>query len=122
MAINKHQKIGIFLVIAILLALLIFHQYRKSNIKKYEHKTIALVNGYLRGTKSGPILKYIYRIGENIYDGSTYIRSDEYSKYKNRYFIVSYSSKNPGWSEILLDRPVLDTIKIKEAGFKLTNE
>lgn len=119
MNINKNQYIGIILVIGMLLILYSFYKYRNSNIRENGVQTIGLVNGYLRGTKTGPSLKYVYKVDKDKYEGSTYIGSSEYSNYKNRFYQVQYSSENPGWSELLLNRPVTDTIAIIEAGFSI---
>ncbi|MDT7828476.1 hypothetical protein RQM65_07365 [Pricia sp. S334] len=119
MTITRNQYVGIGVVITVLVLFYTFYEYRKWDIERNSHQTIAQVNGYLRGTKTGPSLKYFYRDNDSKYDGSIYIESEKYPAYKNRFFIVNYSAENPSWSEILLSRPVTDTPAIKAAGFRL---
>lgn len=119
MALDRNQYIGICLALVVLIVTYLVFEFRKNNIENNPIKTIGFVNGYLRGAKSGPALLYVYNIGSVEYQGSTYINSDEYSKHRNRFYIIRYSSKNPSWSELLLDEPVTDTTAIKAAGFTI---
>ena len=68
------------------------------------------------GANGIPYIKYKYKVSDKWYYKEA--GSNE-RKSKNIYYYVKYSKEKPEISQILLDEPVRDTIKIKASGFEL---
>ena len=88
---------------------IVFITERQGYYLRKNHKyTIGKAEFTWRSMAVGIQLKYSYRV-----NGSHYTSSNSYNekcKVPGRYYI-KYSVKNPGYSEILQDNPVSDSIK-----------
>ncbi|CAM3511539.1 hypothetical protein [Zobellia roscoffensis] len=115
--INK-KYIPILIVVLFLIAAQGYVSYKKHTINKQFKIVVGKVSGVQKLIKSSPSLFYDYYVGGKLYSGSKKFEGS-FSKYKNRFYSVKYSKENSGWSEILLEQPVTDTIIIKKAGFSL---
>ncbi|MGJ8737146.1 hypothetical protein [Zobellia laminariae] len=115
---NKQKVVVVITVCLGLLILMLCYKYKTKSISKNGIRTIGRVTGFDGGHKtSGPSIMYTYNVNNKKYKGGKYI--EDVSIHKSSFYVVQYSSEKPSWSEILLNQPVTDTIKIKKAGFSL---
>lgn len=115
----KSQKWGILIVLSVLLVYYLFSLYQKKDIDNNRVRTVGQIYGLDGGqATTSPNLRYRYYIKEKRYTGIASFDGD-YRNYENNFYQIDYSAENPNWSEILLTRPITDTVAIKAAGFSL---
>ena len=105
------RKYIVYIGLLILPALLIYGSWRKTQLKKYPRYAITTTIRQIRTLKNGLQIEHIYYV-----NGIKYV--ERYSKderlnitYPNGKYIVRFSSKYPGISEVLWNFPVRDYIK-----------
>ncbi|SHK03446.1 hypothetical protein [Pseudozobellia thermophila] len=118
MTLTKSQK-GTLLFVGISAVIIIcITQYIKSSVKNNSEYTIGYVFDSMNGPSSGPAIYYYYYVDGKKYDNSDYINSD-YDVRVGEFYWVKYSSEHPNWAEIQQNLQVIDSDKIKKAGFSL---
>ncbi|WP_405266881.1 hypothetical protein [Cellulophaga sp. Ld12] len=60
---------------------------------------------------------YEFYVGSKKIEGATYLDGKIYPGWVGKHFKVQYSSKDPEINDLLLSKPVYDTVLIKKAGF-----
>lgn len=110
---NKFNTISKILFLTMLFGYIIYIAVKSYNDKKERNLkskyTIGIVIKISPLSKSGYNLKHIYKINHILYKSSRII--DEKENYLNKRFYVKFESDNPNNCEILLDKPVHDSIK-----------
>jgi hypothetical protein len=87
--------------------------YNYHNYKSFGVAEIVKIDG--QNTNTFAI--YEFFINSQKYDGAIELGIKDNFAVLNRYFKVQYSSKNPEINDILLNKPIYDTLLIKKAGF-----
>ncbi|WP_158976410.1 hypothetical protein [Cellulophaga sp. L1A9] len=104
----------------ILLFAIIYAIY--TNGKEYYHFNLYTVYGIAECTEieiqnTNTYAAYKFYVDGKRINGSIQLGSIVYPGWVGKHFKVQYSSKDPEINEILLDKPVYDTVRIKKAGF-----
>lgn len=117
-SLKKEKFIVVTTVVLGLMILTYLYLNKTNSISEDGIESVAQITGFDGGhATSGPSILYIYKVGPEKFNGSRYI--EDTSNHQYDFYVVRYSSSEPSWSEILLNRPVTDTIAIKAAGFSL---
>ena len=117
----------IFLVYAIISSQILNDKFENSNIEK--KVTIATIIGYIPGAKSPPNFKYKYNIFGQKHEDTHPIVSrirlkgkKELLKYIGKRYYVRVVAGEPEISRLLIDKPVLDSLKQAPSNGWLENE
>ncbi|WP_289064239.1 hypothetical protein [uncultured Zobellia sp.] len=121
MKLTKSQKgtllfVGISAVVTICIT-----QYIKSSLKHNSEYTIGYVFDSMNGPSSGPAIFYYYYVDGEKYDNSDFVNSN-YDVRVGEFYWVKYSSEHPSLAEIQQNFQVIDSDKIRKAGFPLPKE
>jgi len=108
-------------IIFCLVAFIIIHAIkdmnkRKESIENNKFETVAKVYKF-NSNRSFSTYYYIY-----YYEGKKHIDNDDIDNGSRdlsigKFYKVNLSTENPDYSEIILDKEITDTLKIKAAGF-----
>lgn len=105
------KKYIVYLGLLIVPLGLYYRFWRKSELEKYPKYTITTTVRQIRTLKNGLQIEHFYYV-----NGEKYV--ERYGKderlnivYPNGKYIVRFSSKHPGVSEVLWNFPVIDSIK-----------
>ncbi len=113
------RKVYIPLALAIFIAYGIYNTIKKDN-NLSDNKKIGIAKVYeISYSHYRHNADFSFEYNGKWYKGYEYIRDERRESLIDKYFIVEFSSKNPDNNKLLLDRPVYDTLRIKNAGFKI---
>ncbi len=105
----KNRDITLVIVAIIIVGLIIMN-IRENHLLEKEHRyTIGKIYE-IRGTSSGYCPHYIYYVNGKKYDGSMAVEYPDYNIIGKRY-VVKFYPPNPDICNILLNKPVDDSIK-----------
>ena len=112
----KNRNIVIAVFACIMVGLIIMNIRENKLLKKDHRYTIGEIYE-IRGTSSGYRPHFIYYVNGKKYDGSTALKHPDYS-YVGRRYIIKFYPSNPDICDILLNKPVHDSIKnIPDSGW-----
>ena len=121
MAITKSQKVTLISVLVLVMATYLVSLFLRKSINDNPRYTVGFVYDYMDGGSTGPSVFYYYYVNNKKYENSDYQDRKNGAKTGNFYF-VKYSFDNPNLAELQQSRQILDTVKIKEAGFTLSKK
>ena len=110
-------SLGITATLLMIILAVVDMYKREKSIKKNEYETVAKVYKYYSNRSNS---RYYY---EYFYHGKKYqndedIDNGNQEECVNKYYKLELSTENPQFSEIYLEEEIVDSLKIKEAGFE----
>ncbi len=108
-------SVGFFIIVITMIK----QKKNKNEINSNLHETVAMVTG-LPDNRNITIVEYKYVYDNEIYNSDELTDLDVTKAIVNKYYRVYISTINPSKSLIQLDKEVIDTNRIKAAGFDLS--
>lgn len=89
---------------------------KNKSINENEAYMVALVTKF-HSNRSFETYYYTFRYNGRVYEHSKHINGFDGEDHVGRYYMVRFSSENPHYSELFLDKEITDTAAIARAGF-----
>ncbi|MBC9795224.1 hypothetical protein [Sinomicrobium weinanense] len=115
----KKEKIVLLVLFSLFLIFAVYRHFTKaSDIENNKLTGIAKIYdiSYSHYRYNGD---YTFKYEGEWYKGYKHLKEGEDKSLIGRYFAVEFSSENPAENKLLLNKEIKDTLKIREAGFKI---
>ena len=113
---RKSKKLNLLIFGSLLIFIFYKNFERIYHLYYYSEQTIGKTIE-LGSTGNAKKISYEYTVQNKNYTNSKFLKGRCGECNLNKFFIVKYSSKKPGISELEIDKEIKDSILIKNAGF-----
>lgn len=109
---NRLNRIGIFFLFFFIVLVVVKWYIDKKELEKSHHYCIGFVYKWRALSTQGATLYFYFYLNGKKYESDD-VTYDRVRKFLNKQFYVEFSPKNPKNNQILLDRPITDTLLVQ---------